>query len=48
VTGELANQGCQIFLATTYQNGNKYTKQPENVPNGHKLYQIAVKYTKRT
>jgi hypothetical protein len=22
-----ANQGCQIFLGTTYQNGEKYTYQ---------------------
>jgi hypothetical protein len=35
-------QGCQIFLVTTYQNG-------ENVPNCSKIYKIsliAVKYTK--
>jgi hypothetical protein len=25
---------CQIFLGTTYQNGDKYTKLPHNIPNG--------------
>jgi hypothetical protein len=34
-----ANQGCQIFLATTYQNG-------KSIPNNHKKYQMATKYTK--
>jgi hypothetical protein len=32
-------QGCQIFLATTYQNG-------KNVPNNQKMYQITRKCTK--
>jgi hypothetical protein len=32
------NQGCQIFLETTYQNG-------KNIPNDHKMYQTAIKYT---
>jgi hypothetical protein len=30
-------QGCQIFLATKYQNG-------ENIPNYQKIDQIAIKY----
>jgi hypothetical protein len=30
-------QGCQIFLAKTYQNGEK-------IPNYHKIYPEAVKY----
>jgi hypothetical protein len=38
-------QGCQIFLGTTYQNGNKLPKSPQNIPNGHKIYEMAVKYT---
>jgi hypothetical protein len=33
------HQGCQIFLGTTYQNGKKYTKSPQNIPNGPKIYQ---------
>jgi hypothetical protein len=37
------NQGCQIFLDTTYQNGGKYTT---TLPNGHKIYQMTVKYFK--
>jgi hypothetical protein len=36
-------QGCQIFLDTKYQNGEKYAKLS---PNGHNLYQIAVIYSK--
>jgi hypothetical protein len=32
-------QGCQIFRGTIYQNG-------ENIPNDHKIYQSALKYTK--
>jgi hypothetical protein len=32
-------QGCQIFLDTIYQNGEKYTKLPLN-------YQMAIKYTR--
>jgi hypothetical protein len=32
-------QGCQIFLDTTYQSG-------KNIPNGHKVYQMAMKYMK--
>jgi hypothetical protein len=26
-----ADQGCQIFLGTTYQNRGKYTKGPQNI-----------------
>jgi hypothetical protein len=33
------DQGCQIFLDTIYQNGEKYTKFPQH-------YQMAIKYTK--
>jgi hypothetical protein len=36
------NQGCQIFLDTLYQNGEKYTKIATKLPNGHKLYQISI------
>jgi hypothetical protein len=46
-------QGCQIFHGTTYQNGEKYTKRPQNVPNGHmicilkgcQIFQMVIKYT---
>jgi hypothetical protein len=30
-------QGCQIFLGTRYRNGEKYTKRPQNIPNGYKI-----------
>jgi hypothetical protein len=36
-------QGCQIFLSTTYQNGNKYTEWPLNAPNGYNIYPMAAK-----
>jgi hypothetical protein len=44
-TGGGSHQGCQIFLATTYQNGENipitlnYTQKPLNMPNGSKIYQ---------
>jgi hypothetical protein len=37
-------QGCQIFIGLKYQNGEKYTRLPQNIPNGHKIFPIAVKY----
>jgi hypothetical protein len=41
-----SEQGCQIFLGTIYQNENipnkstymYFTKWPQNIPNGHKIY----------
>jgi hypothetical protein len=36
-------QGCQIFLGPEYQNGENYTKLPQNIPNGHKIFPMAVK-----
>jgi hypothetical protein len=30
-------QGCQILLATTYQNG-------KNIPNNQQIYQMAIRY----
>jgi hypothetical protein len=35
-------QGCQIFLGTIYQSGEKYTKSP----NACKKYLMVVKYYK--
>jgi hypothetical protein len=43
---EGGDQGCQIFLSTTYQNGGEYIKLPQNIPNVHKVYQMAVKLIK--
>jgi hypothetical protein len=40
-------QGCQIFLDTIYQNERKYTKLPQHFPNGHKIHQMTLKYSKR-
>jgi hypothetical protein len=33
------NQGCQIFLGNTYQNEEKYTRQPTNLTKGQ-MYSI--------
>jgi hypothetical protein len=30
-------QGCQIFIGTKYQNGEKYTKLPRTIPNVLKI-----------
>jgi hypothetical protein len=35
--------GLPDFFGTTYQNGEKYTKLPQNIPNGHKILSMAVK-----
>jgi Na+/H+ antiporter NhaA len=47
-------QGCQIFLGPKYQNGEKYTNLPQNIPNDLKIFlmaiyvidQMVIKYTK--
>jgi hypothetical protein len=36
-------QCCQIFLCTTYQNREKYTKRTQNIPNDHKKFTPGVK-----
>jgi hypothetical protein len=35
-------KGCQIFYCTQYQNEENYTKLPQNITNGLKIYQLAV------
>jgi hypothetical protein len=40
------NQGCQIFLDPNTPKWEKYTKGPQTIPNGQKLYQNALKYSK--
>jgi hypothetical protein len=50
----IAHRGCQIFLRATYKNGKYVPKLPQNIPNvhkicipnGHKIYQMAIKYAK--
>jgi hypothetical protein len=37
------DQGCQIFLVQNTKNGRKYIKLPLNIPNGNKIYHMAVK-----
>jgi hypothetical protein len=40
-------QGCQIFLDTINESGKKYSKLSQHyLPNGPKIYQMAVKYSK--
>jgi hypothetical protein len=39
-------QGCQIFLHTIYQNGGNFATKLPKLPNGHKIYQMAVVYSK--
>jgi hypothetical protein len=38
-----SEQGCQIFLGPKYENGEKYTKLPQNIPNGHETFLMAEK-----
>jgi hypothetical protein len=38
--------GCQMFLVTTYQNGQIYQNDHKMYQNGHKMYPKATKYTK--
>jgi hypothetical protein len=46
----ILDQGFQIFLGATYQNGEKlfipvnlkYTKWPPNTPNSHEMGQIDI------
>jgi hypothetical protein len=40
-------QGCQISLGATYQSGKICIPQlPQNIPHGHKIHKMAVKYYK--
>jgi hypothetical protein len=38
------DQGCQNFLGPKYQNRGKYTRLTKNIPNGHKIFPMAIKY----
>jgi hypothetical protein len=48
ITNE-AGQGCQVFLGTKFQNGEKYARLTRTIPNVHKIDrksdQVAIKYT---
>jgi hypothetical protein len=37
-------QGWLIFLGTTYQKREKYTKGPQNIPKGYKILQMACQH----
>jgi hypothetical protein len=47
ITNE-AGQGCQVFLGTKFQNGEKYARLTRTIPNVHKIDrksdQVAIKY----
>jgi hypothetical protein len=43
VTARPIHQGCQIFIGPKYQSGEEYTKLPQNIPNGLKIFPMAVK-----
>jgi hypothetical protein len=43
---EVLYRGCQIFLGTIYQNEEKYTKFPQNIPIVQKISNCRI-YTKR-
>jgi hypothetical protein len=36
-----SSAGLPDFLGPKYQNGGKYTKLPQNIPNGHKIFPMA-------
>jgi hypothetical protein len=38
-------QGCQIFLDTIYQKPRKMYQITTTLPNGHKIYHMAVNYS---
>jgi hypothetical protein len=40
------HQGCQIFLGPKDKKGEKCTKLPQNIPNGHKIDKMVKKYSK--
>jgi hypothetical protein len=42
------DQGCQIFLDPNIPKWEKYTKWTQTKPNGHKLYQMAITYSRRS
>jgi hypothetical protein len=40
------SQGCQICVGTWYQNRKKCTELAQNIPNGHKISKMSLKYSK--
>jgi hypothetical protein len=40
------NRVARSFLVQHTKMGKRSTIRPQNIPNGHKIYKIAVKYTK--
>jgi hypothetical protein len=39
-------EGCQIFLGPNITNWEICNKWPQSIPNGHELYQMAIKCSK--
>jgi hypothetical protein len=40
------NRVARFFFVQYIQTGEKYTKGPQNIPYGHRIFQMAIKYTK--
>jgi hypothetical protein len=38
-----AGQGCQIFLGPNIPKHIKYTRLPETIPKGRKIFQMVIK-----
>jgi hypothetical protein len=38
--------GLPDFFGPNIPNWEKYDKWPQTIPNGHKLYQMSIKYSK--
>jgi hypothetical protein len=43
--GTTKRQGAGLPDARMYQNREKFTKQPQNIPNVHNIFQLTIKYT---
>jgi hypothetical protein len=39
-----ADQGCQIFLGPNIPKRETYTKWPQTIPNGRKIFRMVTKY----
>jgi hypothetical protein len=44
-TSHLGRAGLQSFLDTMYQNGGEMNQIITKLPNDHKIYQMAIKYS---
>jgi hypothetical protein len=47
MTDDWSKQRLPDFIGARYQNGEKFTNRPQNVPDGRKTYQMLVKYSNK-